>query len=77
MSFISIYGITEKKEHRITTTSESTHPDDTFTISLIKSEDYIKTNLKRFTILRMPNVLTPNNYFINHMKLDRYIDFII
>lgn len=76
MSFISIYGQSNKKQRKITIETESNHPEDPFSISLIKSEDYIKANLKKYVIMRMPIVLTKKNYFINHLKFDRRYDFI-
>jgi len=76
MSFISIYGNTANTLKRITTNGETTNPEDYYSVSLIRSEEYIKENLKKYTIIRMPIVLTKNNYYIKHMKLDRNIDFI-
>ncbi len=76
MSFICIYGTTDKKVRKLSIDTESTHPDDHYSVSVIRSEDYIKSHLKKYTILRMPIVLTRSNYFIKHMKLDRTIDFI-
>lgn len=76
MSFISIYGSTDKAKRLINIDTDSTHPDDYYSISVIRSEDYIKTNLKKYSIIRMPIVLTRNNYFLKHMKLGRTMDFI-
>lgn len=76
MSFISVYGPSNKKTRRITVDTESNHPEDPFTVSLIRSEEYIRSKLKKYVILRMPIVLTSKNYFINHMALDRRFDFI-
>lgn len=76
MSFICVYGSTSKKVRKLSIESESTYPDDYYSVSIIRSEDYIKSNLKRYSIMRMPIVLTENNYFIKHMKLDRTMDFI-
>ncbi|MCI8498183.1 MAG: NAD(P)-dependent oxidoreductase [Bacilli bacterium] len=76
MSFISVYGQTQKKVRKLSIDTESTHPEDYYSISLIRSEDYIRSNLKKYAILRMPIVLTRKNHFINHMRLDRTIDFI-
>ena len=76
MSFISVYGETKKKQRRITIDTESNHPEDAFTVSLIRSEEYIRSNLKKYVILRMPIVLTKKNYFISHMSFDRRFDFI-
>lgn len=75
-SFISIYGETKKKKRSLKIDSESTYPDDPYSISVIQSEQYIKDNIKNFCILRMPIVLTKNNYFLNHMKLNVKMDFI-
>ena len=76
MSFISVYGTSDKKQRRITVDTESNHPEDPFSVSLIRSEDYIRSNLKKYVIMRMPIVLTKKNYFINHMAFDRRFDFI-
>lgn len=76
MSFISIYGTTENAKRRLSIEAESTHPDDYYSVSLIRSEDYIKSNLKKYTILRMPIVLTNKNYYIRHMALGKKFDFI-
>lgn len=76
MSFISIYGPTDNVVRRLTTDGETNHPEDYYSVSLIRSEEYIKSHLKKYSILRMPIVLTRNNYYIKHMKLDRNMDFI-
>lgn len=76
MSFISVYGQSSKSKRTLTAKSESTHPDDYYTVSLVRSEDYIKSNLKKYTILRMPIVLTSKNYFINHLMLHKTVDVI-
>ncbi len=76
MSFVSVYGETDKKQRRITVDTESNHPEDAFSVSLIRSEEYIRSNLKKYVIMRMPIVLTKKNYFINHMAFDRRFDFI-
>jgi len=76
MSFISIYGPTENVKRRLFIDAESTYPDDFYSISLIRSEDYIKNNLSKYSIFRMPVVLTNKNYYIKHMALDRRNDFI-
>ena len=52
------------------------NPEDTSSINLMRSENYIKEKLKKYIILRMPIVLTPNNYYIKHMTLNRMVDFI-
>lgn len=76
MSFISVYGESQKDKRVLTVDSESTHPDDFYTVSIIRSEDYIKSNLKKYAILRMPVVLTKKNYFINHLALGKTVDLI-
>ena len=76
MSFICVYGTTDKKVRKLSIETESTYPDDYYSVSIVRSEDYIKSNTKKYTILRMPIVLTENNYFIKHMRLDRAMDFI-
>jgi len=75
LSFISVYGITDK-EREINLKTEIDDHNDLYTKSIIKSEEYIKTNLKKHCILRMPIVLTADNYYINHLKLSRKTDFI-
>lgn len=75
-SFISVYGTTLESKRKLTVDSESTHPDDFYSVSLIRSEEYIRSNLKKYTIIRMPIVLTRKNYFINHLALGRTVDFI-
>lgn len=76
MSFISVYGTTDNKKRILATTTESTHPSDAYSVSIIRSEEYIKSNLKKYTIFRMPIVITDKNYFIKHVKLNRTIDII-
>ncbi len=76
MSFICVYGTTDKKVRKLSTETESTYPDDYYSVSVIRSEDYIKNNIEKYAILRMPIVITNNNYFLKHMKLDRTMDFI-
>lgn len=76
MSFISVYGTSDKKARRLNVDSETTHPDDHYSISLIRSEEYIRSNLEKYTILRMPIVLTRKNYYLKHMMLNRKMDFI-
>lgn len=76
LSFICVYGTTDIKVRKLSVDTESTYPDDFYSVSVMKSERYIKDNLKDYAILRMPIVLTKNNYFIKHMKLDRRMDFI-
>lgn len=76
MSFISVYGTSDKKVRRLNVDSETTHPDDHYSISLIRSEEYIRSNLEKYTILRMPIVLTRKNYYLKHMMLNRKMDFI-
>lgn len=76
MSFISIYGRSENEVRRISLDTESTYPEDYYSISLTRSEDYIRSNLKKYAIFRMPIVLTRKNYYIRHMKLNRTMDFI-
>lgn len=75
-SFISIYGLTTKSKRLITVTSESTYPDDAYSVSIIKSEEYIRSHMKKYAILRLPIVLTRKNYFIDHLSLNRIVDFI-
>lgn len=76
MSFICVYGETDKKVRKLSVDVESTYPDDYYSISIVRSEEYIKSRLKNFTIFRMPVVLTRNNYYLKHIKLDRTMDFI-
>lgn len=76
MSFISVYGTTPKKVRKLSIDTESTNPEDYYSISVIRSEDYIKSNLKKYAILRMPIVLTRKNYYLKHMALNRTMDFI-
>lgn len=76
MSFISVYGTSDKKVRKLKIDSETTHPDDHYSISLIRSEEYIRSNLEKYTILRMPIVLTRKNYYLKHIKLNRKVDFI-
>ncbi len=76
MSFISIYGDTSMTRRCLTVGTESNYPDDYYSVSLARSEEYIKTNLKKYLILRMPIVLTCRNYFINHIRLDTKMNFI-
>lgn len=76
MSFISIYGSTGMMKRRLTVGTEGNYPDDYYSVSLIRSEDYIKSNLKKYAILRMPIVLTKKNYFINSMRLNSKMNFI-
>ncbi len=76
MSFISIYGATKMAKRRLTVGTESNYPDDYYSVSLVRSEEYIKSNLRKYVILRMPVVLTKNNYFLNSMRLDSKMDFI-
>lgn len=76
MSFLCVYGETNKKVRKLSIGVESTYPDDYYSVSIVRSEDYIKSNLKKYSIFRMPIVLTKNNYYIKHMKLDRTMDFI-
>lgn len=76
MSFISVYGNPKEEKRRLTVDTKTDYNEDLYTKSLVSSEEYIKTNLRKYTILRMPIVLTKNNYYINHIKIDRRIDFI-
>lgn len=76
MSFIAVYGKTDKKVRKLSVDTESTHPDDYYSVSIIRSEEYIRSKIKNYTIMRMPIVLTRSNYFIKHIKLDRTMDFI-
>lgn len=76
MSFISIYGTSDNQVRRLSVTTESTYPDDFYSISIMRSEEYIKSNLKKYAIFRMPIVLTRKNYYIRHMSLNRSMNFI-
>ncbi|HBA38097.1 MAG TPA: hypothetical protein DCY94_05190 [Firmicutes bacterium] len=76
MSFISVFGEADKAKRTINVETESTHPDDYYSVSIIRSENYIRDNLEKFVILRMPLVLTRKNYFINHMQLGKRVDCI-
>lgn len=76
MSFISIYGRSNNLKRAINVKTESTNPDDAYSVALIRSEQYIKDNLEKYCILRMPIVLTKKNYFIDHLCLNRNVDFI-
>lgn len=75
-SFISVYGKTPNIEHKISVKEGINNPEDNYSINLMRSENYIKEKLKKYIILRMPIVLTPNNYYIKHMTLNRMVDFI-
>ena len=75
-SFISIYGPTDNKHTELSVNSETNDPDDYYSISLIRSENYIKENVKNFIIFRMPIVLTKFNYYVKYMRLNRTFDFI-
>ena len=75
-SFISVYGLTESHKRELSVIKGGNNPDDYYSVSLIRSENYIKENVKNYIILRMPIVLTKFNYYIKHMKLNRLIDFI-
>lgn len=74
-SFISVYGTTNANNRSL---KVNTKPEllDYYSKTLLKCEDYIKNNLQKYIILRMPIVLTKDNYYIRHMKLNRTIDFI-
>lgn len=76
MSFVSVYGNTNKKIKKIVVESELDDFDDLYTISIIKSENYIREKLKNFVIIRMPIVLTKDNYYLRHMRLNSMMDFI-
>lgn len=76
MSFLSVYGLSKNVTRKLSLNVESTYPDDFYSVSLIRSEDYITNNLEKYVILRMPIVLTRKNYYIKHMKLNRKMDFI-
>ena len=75
-SFISVYGKTSNIEHKISVKEGINNPEDNYSINLMRSENYIKEKLKKYIVLRMPIVLTPNNYYIKHMNLNRMMDFI-
>lgn len=75
-SFISIYGKTDATNNKLTVQGETNYPDDTYSVSLIRSEEYITSKLKKYMILRLPIVTTPNNYYIKHIKLGTKNDFI-
>lgn len=75
-SFISVYGKTSNIEHKISVKEGINNPEDNYSINLMRSENYIKEKLKKYIVLRMPIVLTPNNYYIKHMHLNRMMDFI-
>lgn len=76
MSFVSVYGPTDNVKREITKETLSNDPDDFYSVCLIRSEEYIRSNLKKYTIFRMPIVLTSKNYYINHLKLDRSVEFL-
>lgn len=76
MSFLSVYGLSKNVTRKLSLNAESTYPDDFYSVSLIRSEDYITSNLEKYVILRMPIVLTRKNYYIKHMKMNRKMDFI-
>ncbi len=75
-SFISVYGKTSNIEHKISVKEGINNPEDNYSINLMRSENYIKEKLKKHIVLRMPIVLTSNNYYIKHMNLNRMMDFI-
>ena len=75
-SFISIYGLTNSNKRVLSVKKGGNNPDDFYSVSLIRSENYIKENVKNYIILRMPIVLTKFNYYIKYMKLNHLIDFI-
>ncbi len=75
-SFISVYGLTNSSKRLLSVKKGGNNPDDFYSVSLIRSENYIKENVKNFIILRMPIVLTKFNYYVKYMKLNRNIDFI-
>ena len=75
-SFISVYGETKNIERDLSLRGEVNNPDDIYSISLLRSEDYIKEKLSKYIILRLPIVTTPNNYYIKRMNLNRMVDFI-
>lgn len=76
-SFISIYGLTKAKQKKLKVHGKTEFPDDFYSVSLIRSEEYIKENVANFIIFRMPIVLTKFNYYIKHLKLNRVVDFIV
>ena len=75
-SFISIFGISKTKHKKLTVHGKTEYPDDFYSVSLIRSEEYIKKNVQNYIIFRMPIVLTKFNYYIKHLKLNRVVDFI-
>lgn len=75
LSFISVYGTSDKNKE-IKIKNELNDSEDLYTKSIIKSEEYIKNYSKKYCILRMPIVLTPDNYFLRHLRLNRQTDFI-
>lgn len=75
-SFISIYGNTKNSKRNININTKTNNPEDLYSINLTRTEEYIKSNLKKYIILRLPIILTPNNYFIRHIKLNKIMDFI-
>jgi len=76
MSFVSVYGPTDNVKREITEDTLSNDPDDFYSVCLIRSEEYIRSNLKKYAIFRMPIVLTSKNYYINHLSLDRSVEFL-
>ena len=74
-SFISVYGKTndDKRNLKINTKREVL---DYYSKTLVQCEEYIKKYAEKYIILRLPIVLTKNNYYIRHMKLNRVFDFI-
>ncbi len=76
MSFLSVYGTTKNITRKLSLDTESNYPDDYYSVSIVRSEEYIRSNLENYTIIRMPIVLTRKNYYINHMKPNRKMDFI-
>ena len=75
-SFISFYGKTSNIQNKISVKEGINNPEDNYSINLMRSENYIKEKLKKHIVLRMPIVLTSNNYYIKHMNLNRMMDFI-
>ena len=75
-SFISIYGLTKSKQKKLNVHGKTEYPDDFYSVSLIRSEEYIRENVANYIIFRMPIVLTKFNYYIKHLKLNRIVDFI-